>query len=161
VPKCLEKDQGNQASQRTQGVGPVLGGTLLVEIGAVTRFRDATALRPWAGLTPRYREPDRTVHPGRVTKQGPKLMRWASGDVAQELRGATSVEGACGAWCWSRPGAQFRAAGHGRAPGFGSPGLTSVAPVLRSRPARQPAALFGDADRLGPVSGPQLANSHR
>ena len=87
IQKRLEKDQGYQAIQRIPGVGPVLGAVLVAEIGDVTRFRDAAALCSWAGLTPRHRESDRTVHRGRITKQGSKLVRWATVEAAQRLGG--------------------------------------------------------------------------
>nr|WP_243407651.1 IS110 family transposase [Frankia canadensis] len=32
----------------------------------------------WAGLTPRHRESDTTVHRGHITKQGSTLVRWAA-----------------------------------------------------------------------------------
>ena len=35
------------------------------------------ALCSWAGLTPKHRESDTTVHRGQLTKQGSRLVRWA------------------------------------------------------------------------------------
>ena len=43
----------------------------------MTRFRNPGQLWSWAGLTPQYRESDARVTRGRVTKQGPRLLRWA------------------------------------------------------------------------------------
>ena len=31
----------------------------------------------WAGLTPKHKESDTTVHRGEMTKQGSRLVRWA------------------------------------------------------------------------------------
>jgi hypothetical protein len=36
----------------------------------------------WAGLTPKHRESDLVVHRGRITKQGPVLVRWAAVEAA-------------------------------------------------------------------------------
>ena len=57
----------------------------VAEIGDVTRFNDAPALCSWAGLTPRHRESDTTVHRGAITKQGSKLVRWAAVEAVQKL----------------------------------------------------------------------------
>ena len=43
------------------------------------------ALCSWAGLTPRHRESDTTVHRGAITKQGSKLVRWAAVEAVQKL----------------------------------------------------------------------------
>ena len=37
----------------------------------------------WAGLTPRHHESDTTVHRGRITKQGSRLVRWAAVEAIQ------------------------------------------------------------------------------
>ena len=50
----------------------------VAEIGEVSRFRRAAQLASWAGLTPKHHESDTTVHHGRITKQGSKLVRWAA-----------------------------------------------------------------------------------
>ncbi len=38
----------------------------------------------WAGLTPRHRESDTTVHRGHITKQGSRLVRWAADEAVQK-----------------------------------------------------------------------------
>ena len=47
------------------------------------RFPGPAQLASWAGLTPRHRESDTTVHRGRITKQGSKLVRWAALEAMQ------------------------------------------------------------------------------
>ena len=96
VQERLRDHAGYRAIQRIPGVGPVLAAVLVAEIGDVTRFRDAAALCSWAGLTPRHRESDRTVHRGRITKQGSKLVRWATVEAAQRLRGDPHLGGVLG-----------------------------------------------------------------
>ncbi|MGH7691198.1 MAG: hypothetical protein ACREOA_00615 [Candidatus Dormibacteria bacterium] len=44
-------------------------------------------------LTPRHRESDRTVHRGRITKQGFKLVCWATVEAAQRLGGDPHLGG--------------------------------------------------------------------
>jgi len=55
----------------------------VAEIGDVTRFPDPTRLTSWAGLTPKHHESDTTVHRGRITKQGSRLVRWAADEAVQ------------------------------------------------------------------------------
>jgi transposase len=66
----LAKDPGYRAIQTIPGVGPVLAAVFVAQIGDVHRFTSARHLCPWAGLTPRHRESDTTVHRGPITKQG-------------------------------------------------------------------------------------------
>jgi hypothetical protein len=66
----LARDPGYRAIQAIPGVGPVLGAVFVAEIGDVTRFDRPERLCCWAGLTPRHRESDTTVHRGPITKMG-------------------------------------------------------------------------------------------
>ena len=74
----LRTDLGYQAIQALTGVGPVLAAVFVAEIGDVGRFPGPAQLASWAGLTPKHRESDTTVHRGRITKQGSRLVRWAA-----------------------------------------------------------------------------------
>jgi transposase len=85
----LAGDAGYQAIQRIPGVGPVLAAVFVVEIGDVHRFASPRHLCSWAGVTPRHRESDTTVHRGRITKQGSGLVRWAAVEAAQKTPSAT------------------------------------------------------------------------
>jgi transposase len=89
----LHADPGYAAVQTIPGVGPVLGAVFCAEIGDVHRFPDPTRLTCWAGLTPRHRESDKTVHRGPITKQGSKLIRWAAIEAVQRA-GADNPIGA-------------------------------------------------------------------
>lgn len=80
----LHHDPGYLAIQQIPGVGPVLAAVLIAEIGNVHRFTRPEQLSCWAGLTPRHRESDTTVHRGRITKQGSKLLRWALIEAVQK-----------------------------------------------------------------------------
>lgn len=80
----LSGDPGYQALLTLPGVGPVLAGIFCAEIGDVHRFPTANHLTAWAGLTPRHRESDTTVHRGSITKQGSKLVRWAAVEAVQK-----------------------------------------------------------------------------
>lgn len=79
----LAGDRGYRAIQQIAGVGPVLAAVFVAEIGDVTRFPDPNRLASWAGLTPRHHESDTTVRRGHITKQGPRLVRWAAVEAVQ------------------------------------------------------------------------------
>jgi transposase len=51
----------------------------VAEIGDITRFSRAQQLACWAGLTPKHHESDSTIHRGRITKQGSRLVGRAVG----------------------------------------------------------------------------------
>ena len=75
--------RGYTAIQELPGVGPTLAAIFVAEIGDVHRFVDPAHLCSWAGLTPKHRESDTTVHRGHITKQGSKLVRWAAVEAVQ------------------------------------------------------------------------------
>ena len=76
---------GYHAIQQLPGVGPFLV-DLRRRNRRRARFASAAHLTSWCGVTPRHRESDTTVHRGRITKQGSKLVRWAAIEAAQKLR---------------------------------------------------------------------------
>ena len=69
--------------QLLPGIGPVFAAVLVTEIGDISRFSSPERLCSWAGLTPRHRESDTTVHRGSITKQGSRLVRWAVVEAVQ------------------------------------------------------------------------------
>jgi len=81
----LATDPGYRVIQQIPGVGPTWAAVFVAEIGDVNRFASARHLCSWAGLTPRHRESDTTVHRGPITKQGSTLVRWAAVEVVQKL----------------------------------------------------------------------------
>ena len=81
----LRTHPGYQAIQAIPGVGPVLAAVFVAEIGDITRFRRPEQLASWAGLTPKHHESDTTVHRGRITKQGSRLVRWAAVEAVQRV----------------------------------------------------------------------------
>jgi transposase len=88
----LGSHRGYQAVQAIHGVGRVLAGLFVAEIGDVGRFAGPRQLVSWAGLTPKHRESDTTVRRGRITKQGSKLVRWAAVEAVARQRGATKIQ---------------------------------------------------------------------
>jgi transposase len=57
----------------------VLAAVFVAEIGdVVQRFDGPAQLTCWAGLTPRHHESDTTVHRGRITNHGSRLVRRAA-----------------------------------------------------------------------------------
>jgi transposase len=87
----LRADPGYQAIQQIPGVGPILAAVFVAEIGDITRFHRAEQLASWAGLTPKHHESDTTVHRGRITKQGSRLVRWAAVEAVQRVSGHTRL----------------------------------------------------------------------
>ena len=72
-------------------VGPILAAVFVAEIGDITRFRRPAQLACWAGLTPNHHESDTTVHRGRITKQGSRLVRWAAVEAVQRVPAHTRL----------------------------------------------------------------------
>jgi transposase len=91
VAEVLSGNPGYVAIQAIPGVGPILAAVFVAEIGDVSRFGSAAHLCSWAGLTPKHRESDTTVHRGRITKQGSRLVRWAAVEAVGRQRGATPI----------------------------------------------------------------------
>jgi transposase len=89
IATALAGDVGYLAIQAIPGVGPVLAAVFVAEIGDIHRFAGAPQLCSWAGLTPRHRESDTTVRRGPITKQGPRLVRWAAVEATQRLPAAS------------------------------------------------------------------------
>jgi transposase len=81
----LRGHPGYVAIQAIPGVGPILAAVFVAEIGEIGRFRRAGQLASWAGLTPKHHESDTTIHRGRITKQGSKLVGWAAVEAVQRL----------------------------------------------------------------------------
>ena len=82
---------GYRAIQAIPGVGETFAAVFVAEIGDVTRFTSPAHLCSWAGLTPRHRESDTTVHRGPITKQGSRLVRWAAVEAAQRQGTGTKL----------------------------------------------------------------------
>jgi transposase len=87
----LRTDPGYRAIQQIPGVGPVLAAVFVAEIGDITRFHRPAELASWAGLTPKHHESDTTVHRGRITKQGSRLVRWAAVEAVQRVPARTRL----------------------------------------------------------------------
>jgi transposase len=91
VRRELADHPGYQAIQAIPGVGEVFAAVFAAEIGDVRRFRSPAHLASWAGLTPRHRESDTTLHRGPITKQGSRLVRWAAVEAAQRQAFGTKL----------------------------------------------------------------------
>ena len=68
----------------------MLAAVFVAEIGDITRFHRPAQLASWAGLTP-HRESDTTVHRGRISKQGSRLVRWAAVEAVQRVGAHTRL----------------------------------------------------------------------
>ncbi|WP_219420581.1 IS110 family transposase [Pseudonocardia nigra] len=87
----LRGDPGYRAIQAIPGVGPLLAAVFVAEIGDIGRFARPQQLACWAGLTPKHHESDTTVHRGRITKQGSRLVRWAAIEAVQRVPAHTRL----------------------------------------------------------------------
>ena len=59
------------------GIGPTLAYTIASEIGDIRRFASPKRLAGYTGLCPRVYQSGETDRRGRLTKAGPKYLRWA------------------------------------------------------------------------------------
>ena len=91
VRAMFADDLGYRALLRLPGIGPVFAAIPRAEIGELTRFPSPGKLSSWAGLTPRHRESDTTIHRGRITKQGSRLVRWACVEAVRRARPSTPM----------------------------------------------------------------------
>jgi transposase len=81
----LATDPGYRAVQTIPGIGATLAAVFVAEIGEVHRFSGPDKLACWAGLTPKHHESDTTVHRGRITKQGSRMVRWAAVEAVKRV----------------------------------------------------------------------------
>jgi transposase len=89
--RMFKDHAGYHAIQAICGVGPVMAGIFVAEIGDVTRFPTARHLCSWAGMTPKVRDSDETIHRGHITKQGSGLVRWAACEAVARYHGGEPI----------------------------------------------------------------------
>src|SRR3954454_9168455 len=85
VARRLREHPGYRGLLQIPGVGPVLAAIFVAEIGDIGRFRRPEQLASWAGLPPKHHESDTTVHRGRITKMGSRLVRCAAVEAVQRV----------------------------------------------------------------------------
>jgi transposase len=77
--KVRKMPQWTETFQRLRsipGIGQIVAWTLIGEIGEMTRFDRAEELVDYAGLAPRVFQSAETIRYGRITKTGPRDVRW-------------------------------------------------------------------------------------
>jgi transposase len=89
IRAMLGSHRGYRAIQAIPGIGQIIAAVLVAEIGDICRFSGPRTLASWAGVTPRHRESDTVVHRGHITKQGPRLVRWAVTEAVAKLPSGT------------------------------------------------------------------------
>jgi len=82
---------GYHAIQAITGVGPVMAGIFVAEIGDVSRFPTARHLCSWVGGTPKVRDSDEKIQRGHITKQGSGLVRWAAVEAVARYHGGDPI----------------------------------------------------------------------
>jgi transposase len=65
------------------GVGELLGLTIAAEIGDITRFGSPRKLIGYAGLAPRVNQSGQRSRTGKLSKAGPRNLRWAAVEAGQ------------------------------------------------------------------------------
>lgn len=81
----------NHAIQAITGVGPVMAGIFVAEIGDISRFPTARHLCSWVGVTPKVRDSDEKIQRGHITKQGSGLVRWAAVEAVARYHGGDPI----------------------------------------------------------------------
>ena len=74
------------------GIGVLNAGTIVAEIGDVTRFPSANHLASWAGLTPTERSSADHVRRGHISKQGSRWLRWTMVEAAARIGSSRSAK---------------------------------------------------------------------
>ncbi|HYZ22147.1 MAG TPA: transposase, partial [Rhodopila sp.] len=103
MEKQIETRIGNREEMRLlrtlHGVGPILGATLLLEIGEIDRFSSAARLASYAGLVPIVHGSGGKTWQGRVPKNANLYLKWAFVEAAnciaaqrRRLKGTHVVE---------------------------------------------------------------------
>ena len=74
-------------------LGPVTADVVLSEVGEAKRLRSLKRAASFAGLAPGFRESAGRRKEGGITKEGPRLLRWAMIQLAWRLVGRTAYWG--------------------------------------------------------------------
>jgi transposase len=64
------------------GIGLLTSLTILAELGDWRRFKRSPSVANFAGLVPRVDKSNKKCHYGRITKQGPRHLRWILSEAA-------------------------------------------------------------------------------
>jgi len=59
------------------GVGDLIADIVISSLGDVNRFRNVSKCTAYAGVVPGFRESDARRHDLGITKEGPRILRWA------------------------------------------------------------------------------------
>jgi transposase len=59
------------------GIGDLIGDVVLATLGDIRRFPSLQKVTSYSGLVPGYRKSDQKKHELHITKEGPRILRWA------------------------------------------------------------------------------------
>jgi transposase len=90
--RFARNDARCRALQEIYGVGPILAGHLLAEIGEASRFRRAEQITRLAGLDPVVEESGETRRRGHLAKAGSPHLRWALVEAAVHAHRSTAPD---------------------------------------------------------------------
>jgi transposase len=80
------RQPGCRALQAHFGIGEITSVSILAELGDARRFSSSRYAVRYAGLDITVSESDRKRSPGRLSRQGPPVLRWALYEAAQVAR---------------------------------------------------------------------------
>jgi len=86
------RQPGCRALQAHYGIGEITSVSILAELGDARRFSSARHAVRYAGLDITVSESDRKRSPGRLSRQGPPVLRWACYEAAQVARRRSSPD---------------------------------------------------------------------
>jgi transposase len=90
---AVGEKEGRRVLETFPLVGPVTIDIVLSEVGDAKRFRSLKRAASFAGLAPGFRESAGRRKEGGITKEGPRLLRWAMIQLAWRLVGRTAYWG--------------------------------------------------------------------
>ena len=144
VAEQLHGHAGYRAIQALPGVGSTFAAIFVAEIGDVHRFPAPPKLCSWAGLTPRHRESDTTVHRGHSHLA--KAPGWCAGPPSRRSRSCPWTSSCAPTATASRIGAA-RASARSPPPAGCSPSCTTVCATAHPLPGQGGGVTGSDAAR--------------
>ncbi len=81
--RIVKRDQNISLLTTVPGIGYYSALAIYSEIGNIERFSDSHKLCAYAGIVPSVRNSAETVHHGRITKRGSRMLRWIAVEAIQ------------------------------------------------------------------------------
>jgi transposase len=92
IAEVFKGHAGNETIMQIHGIGPVFAGIFCAEIGDINQVRDRPPAHLLGGDDPPPSESDTKVQRGSITKQGPRLVRWAAVEAVSRNHAISPVK---------------------------------------------------------------------